>query len=244
MDDVFRHPAAEPVPMSGTPGQRKPLRPVSWAAASQVDELTQMMHSVEHTRADLARLWREIQDLPATEVDVGSEHLLSRLCHLTGADRAQWDLVGAMPTGKSVRMAAGDWIGPLNPNDFTALTGPEIVATVATHDSLRIYFTLTRRAGAPEFSPEQQQLLELVLAGLSRWLHWLALSYGPVSASGTLPPHQRKVLLMLVTGRSEKQIAAELNLSTNTTHQYVTAIFRRFGVRNRPSLITKWLASA
>lgn len=230
--------------MSGTPGMRKPLRPVSWAATPEVDELTQMMHSVEHSRADLARLWREIQDLPATEVDVGSEHLLSRLCHLTGADRAQWDLVGVLPIGKSVRMASGDFIGPLNPNDITALTGPEIVATVATHDNLRIYFTLTRRANAPEFAPEHQQLLELVLAGLSRWLHWLALSYGPVSASGTLPPHQRKVLLMLVTGRSEKQIAAELNLSTNTTHQYVTAIFRRFGVRNRPSLITKWLASA
>ncbi len=245
MDDVFRHPASEPVPIAGAAGGRKPLRPVSWAAATpQVDELTQMMQSVEHTRADLARLWREIQDLPATEVDVGSEHLLSRLCHLTGADRAQWDLVGSLPIGKSVRMASGDWIGPLNPNDITALTGPEIVTTVSTHDSLRIYFTLTRRAGAAEFTTAQHQLLELVLAGLSRWLHWLALSYGPVSASGTLPPHQRKVLLMLVTGRSEKQIAAELNLSTNTTHQYVTAIFRRFGVRNRPSLITKWLACA
>jgi DNA-binding CsgD family transcriptional regulator len=217
---------------------------VAWASTQGTTNLVYVMQAVEYTSADLARLWREVQDLPATEVDIGSEHLLSRLCQLTGADRAQWDLIGSLPNGKSTRMAAGDWIGPLNPNDITALTGPESMATVSVHDNLRIYFTLTRRAEAPEFTPAQTQLLALTLAGLSRWLHWLALSYGPVSESGALPPHQRKVLLMLVTGRSEKQIAAELNLSTNTTHQYVTAIFRRFGVRNRPSLITKWLASA
>ncbi len=202
------------------------------------------MHAMASTSTDLARLWREIQDLPATEVDIGSEHLLNRLCQLTGADRAQWELVGSLPSGKLTRMASADWIGPLNPNDFTALTGPECTADVSVQDNIRIFFTLTKRVGAADFEPEHVQLLNLTLAGLSRWLHWLALSYGPVSDSGPLPTYQRKVLLMLITGRSEKQIAAELNLSTNTTHQYVTAIFRRFDVRNRPSLVTKWMTAA
>lgn len=206
--------------------------------------MVEVARVMEQAGGDLARLWREIQDLPATEVDVGSEHLLSRLCQLMQADQAQWELVGTLPSGKSIRMARGNWIGPLNPNEITALTGPDTSSAIAVHDNLRIYFTLTRRAGAADFTPVDNHLLTLTLAGLSRWLHWLALSYGPVAATGALPPHQRKVLLMLMTGRSEKQIAAELNLSTNTTHQYVTAIFRRFEVRNRPSLITKWLAAA
>ncbi len=227
-----------------TAGARASLRPVSWGISKDPQALSHLMHVMASSSADLARLWREIQDLPATEVDIGSEHLLNRLCQLTGADRAQWELVGSLPNGKLTRMAIGDLIGPLNPNDITALTGPECTADVSVQDNIRIYFTLTRRAGAAEFEPEHTQLLNLTLAGLSRWLHWLALSYGPVSDSGPLPTYQRKVLLMLITGRSEKQIAAELNLSTNTTHQYVTAIFRRFDVRNRPSLVTKWMTAA
>ena len=51
------------------------------------------------------------------------------------------------------------------------------------------------------------------------------------------------MLLLLLTGLSEKQIAAELNLSTNTAHQYVTSLYRRFGARNRPSLTAQWLGS-
>ena len=108
---------------------------------------------------------------------------------------------------------------------------------------------LSELGGMPEITDDARAhyeaaaraTLELALAGLSRWLNWLSLSHGPVLASGPLPPHQRKVLLLLLTGLSEKQIASELNLSTNTAHQYVTALYRRFGARNRPSLTAKWL---
>ena len=34
-----------------------------------------------------------------------------------------------------------------------------------------------------------------------------------------MPPHQRRVLLMLVTGLAEKQIADQLEISVNTAHQ-------------------------
>jgi len=191
----------------------------------------------------LSKLWQDIQDMPANSVDVGTECLLTGLCEITQADRAQWDMVGALPNGNAVAMASGHWIGPLNPKDITSLTGPEILCFSQVSNDLRIYFTLTRRFGAEPFSPEQEHILELALAGLRRWLRWTALSYGPVTDSGALPTHQRKILLMLITGLSEKQIAAELGLSENTTHQYVTSVFRRFGVRSRPSLVSRWLTA-
>jgi DNA-binding NarL/FixJ family response regulator len=39
------------------------------------------------------------------------------------------------------------------------------------------------------------------------------------------------------SGDSEKQVAARLGLSQATVHQYVTALYRRFGVRSRAQLI-------
>ena len=38
-------------------------------------------------------------------------------------------------------------------------------------------------------------------------------------------------------GDSEKQVAARLGLSPATIHQYVTALYRRFGVQSRGQLM-------
>ncbi|WP_437626061.1 response regulator transcription factor [Sorangium sp. So ce1151] len=45
----------------------------------------------------------------------------------------------------------------------------------------------------------------------------------------------------LMLGRSEKEIAAELGLSPHTIHEYVTSIYRSFGVRSRGELLAKCL---
>jgi DNA-binding NarL/FixJ family response regulator len=44
-----------------------------------------------------------------------------------------------------------------------------------------------------------------------------------------------------MTGLPEKEIAADLGQSFHTTHEYVTAIYRKFGVKNRPALMALWL---
>ncbi|WP_168219080.1 response regulator transcription factor [Limnoglobus roseus] len=52
-----------------------------------------------------------------------------------------------------------------------------------------------------------------------------------------LTPRLRDVLMALRSGDSEKQIALRLGLSRHTVHEYVGALYRRFGVSSRPELM-------
>ena len=56
-----------------------------------------------------------------------------------------------------------------------------------------------------------------------------------------LAPHERRVLNLLLTEAGEKQIAERLGLAVSTTHSYVTAIYRKFGVHGRAGLMSLWL---
>jgi len=49
----------------------------------------------------------------------------------------------------------------------------------------------------------------------------------------TLSPSQRAVLFALVDGRSNKEIARELNVSDATIKAHLTVVFRKLGVTNR-----------
>ncbi len=55
---------------------------------------------------------------------------------------------------------------------------------------------------------------------------------------------EREVLGGLLGGLSEKQIAAARHQSPHTTHEYVTNIYRKFGISNRAALMSIWLGKA
>jgi DNA-binding CsgD family transcriptional regulator len=83
--------------------------------------------------------------------------------------------------------------------------------------------------------------LAYTLRGI-KWLHrHLMLSHGLTVASAPLTPTERKVLALLLTEATEKQIAQRLALAASTTHQHVQALFRKFGTRNRAGLMSLWL---
>ena len=210
--------------------QRRPVRRIALASAFEHQAV-----APDQSRLDLTRLWQEIQDLSAHEVDAGLVHLLQRLSQLLSADGIRWELLASSQPGNTVCVASQVFWN-LQQHNSADMTGPELSLTLPMRGVMRAQ-------GAAPFTEAHRATLELALAGLSRWLNWLTLSHGPALATGPLPPHQRKVLLLLLTGLSEKQIAAELNLSTNTAHQYVTSLYRRFGARNRPSLTAQWLGS-
>lgn len=67
------------------------------------------------------------------------------------------------------------------------------------------------------------------------------LDRGLMLASTPLAPHEQKVLQLLLTDASEKQVAQRLGLAVSTTHSYVTGIYRKFGVRSRAGLMSLWL---
>jgi DNA-binding CsgD family transcriptional regulator len=54
----------------------------------------------------------------------------------------------------------------------------------------------------------------------------------------SLAPREQQTLALLVTGASDKEIAAQLGLSTHTVREYVGAIFRAFGVQSRGQLVS------
>lgn len=56
-----------------------------------------------------------------------------------------------------------------------------------------------------------------------------------------LSPRLEQTLRSLLSGDSEKQIAAALGLSQHTVHVYVKAIYRKYGVSSRGELLARWL---
>jgi DNA-binding NarL/FixJ family response regulator len=52
-----------------------------------------------------------------------------------------------------------------------------------------------------------------------------------------LSPRLRQTLACLLEGDGEKQISARLGLRPSTVHEYVTALYRHFGVRSRGQLL-------
>ena len=95
---------------------------------------------------------------------------------------------------------------------------------------------LNRTAGDREFSAREQRLFRFFNAEIGRLLG------GPLASAtepgpDTLSPRLRQTLLCLVEGDSEKQIGSRLGLSVATVHQYVTLLYRRFGVHSRAQLL-------
>jgi DNA-binding CsgD family transcriptional regulator len=56
-----------------------------------------------------------------------------------------------------------------------------------------------------------------------------------------LSPRRRDVLAGLLDGLAEKQIAGRLGLSVPTVHEYVTDLYRHFGVGSRGELLALFL---
>ncbi|WPB75775.1 LuxR C-terminal-related transcriptional regulator [Archangium violaceum] len=102
-------------------------------------------------------------------------------------------------------------------------------------------FVIDKVATPKRFSASDAELAGLVFRGIS-WFHRaLVLSHGLLVARSPLTTMERRVTQLLLTGRSEKEIAAALGSSIGTTHNHVGQIFRKFGVRSRAELTAIWL---
>lgn len=106
------------------------------------------------------------------------------------------------------------------------------------------YFGVFRGTGYPRFTEQERDIVAYALRGI-KWFHrQLLLSHGVLVAGMPLTPAERRVLQGLLSGQAEKQVAADLGQSHHTTHEYVTAIYRKFGVNNRAALMALWLGKA
>jgi DNA-binding CsgD family transcriptional regulator len=68
-----------------------------------------------------------------------------------------------------------------------------------------------------------------------------ALAMGAAMVSVALSRREHETLACLLTGLSEKQVAARLGLSPHTVHQYVKALYRKLAVSSRAELMARCL---
>ena len=64
------------------------------------------------------------------------------------------------------------------------------------------------------------------------------------SAIQKLSPTQARVLRRLLTGKSEKEMAAELFISPHTIHSHIRVVYRELGVTSRPELMALFINRA
>ncbi len=97
--------------------------------------------------------------------------------------------------------------------------------------------TVLRAVGDRDFSAREQRLLSFFHAELGPLIGRALVSANEPSPV-KLSPRLRQTLACLLEGDSEKQVAHRLGLSHATTHQYVTELYRHFGVGSRAQLMT------
>lgn len=100
--------------------------------------------------------------------------------------------------------------------------------------------SLHRGAADRDFSERERRLLRFFHGELGRLIgNALVSVFDPDPLH--LPRRQRETLARLLEGDSEKQVATRLGVSPATAHQYVTSLYRRFGVRSRAELLAHFL---
>ncbi len=60
---------------------------------------------------------------------------------------------------------------------------------------------------------------------------------GLLSAGPKISRRETEVLMLVVTGRSNKEIAKELHISVRTAKFHVSALLRKYGVASRGELV-------
>lgn len=150
---------------------------------------------------------------------------------------------GTFRVNRLVDLVSPEWFDSDYCRDYYHGAGiaDAIWAGVPTNEDTESYFGIKRHTGHPPFTVEEREAVAHVLRGLKWFLRQQMLSHGLLVANAPLTPVEREVLQGLLSGQSEKGIAAAQGQSHHTTHGYVTSIYRKYGVNNRAALMALWL---
>lgn len=103
------------------------------------------------------------------------------------------------------------------------------------------YVGLDRAPTDRPFGDRERDVLRLFLDGSPTWHRELLRSHGLLGARAALRPREREVLQLLLSDKSEREIAEKLGLSASTTRQYIVTVLRAFAVKRRVELMGRWL---
>jgi PAS domain S-box-containing protein len=141
-----------------------------------------------------------------------------------------------------INPAAERLLGDVRGRHFTSIVGPEdqararelfarkVLGTTAATETTGVFVSTDGTRVALEVSA-------VPLMGGERVVGVFGLLSGPLEEASTPPAHltprQAEVLRLLEQGRSTKQIAQELHLSTETVKNHVRLLLRALGVHTR-----------
>jgi DNA-binding CsgD family transcriptional regulator len=111
----------------------------------------------------------------------------------------------------------------------------------AINEDVRVHLFLFRGTDAPLFTSADKAPFDLALRGLRWFYRQQLLSHGLLVANSPLTATERRVLLELLDGKTEKATATALRQSPHTTHIHIKSLYAKFGVHNRAALTALWL---
>lgn len=204
-----------------------------------------------HARTDPMRGWRArvISRLNST-ADKSREKMGMRI--VNGADPGETSMalvaqagrfrVYSLEDGKLVDPAAFKRTGHYQRIYRERGISDRLWAVFPVNADTEAYYCIDKYGERRHFTPHDRQLVARATRGI-KWFHrQVLLSHGLGISAKALNPTERRVLNALLTARTEKQIAADLGMTAGTTHQYATAIYRKFSVRGRAGLMALWLS--
>jgi DNA-binding CsgD family transcriptional regulator len=135
----------------------------------------------------------------------------------------------------------GAWYRSVSFNDYRRVVGVDhcvySLCALPTAGEFSL-IGLHRTVGDKPYTSREVQLLHLFHEELGPLVG--AAAAGALALEG-LTPRLRQTLACLLEGDSEKQVALRLGLSMPTVHQYVTALYRTFGVNSRAELLARFV---
>jgi len=103
------------------------------------------------------------------------------------------------------------------------------------------YYCFDKYGKRRRFRGQDVTLAAHALRGI-KWFHrQQLLMHGLGVTESPLAPAERRILRWLMTDLDESGIAKRMGLTPGSVHQYITSLYRKFGVRSRSALISLWL---
>src|SRR5262245_57335137 len=142
-----------------------------------------------------------------------------------------------------INPAAKNLLGDVRGRHFTSIVGPEDLARARELFARKVLGTTASTEAAAAFVSSDGTRLALEvsavpLMGGERVVGVFGLLTGPLDVEASAPPahltpRQAEVLRLLEQGRSTKQIAQELHVTTETVRNHVRHLLRALGVNTR-----------
>jgi DNA-binding CsgD family transcriptional regulator len=102
-------------------------------------------------------------------------------------------------------------------------------------------FGFHRRHGKPPFSDRERIIVQVIVEQVD-WLHRFGSKVSAGDKVLRLSGRQRQVLMLLLAGDSQRQIAIKMHLSEHTIGDHVKEIYRRFDVNSRGELFAHFVS--